>query len=63
MEIQDDWNVDVPEEAMADLSRYAQEHGLSIEEALLRLAGTQLDMRSLGRRLGAEGLSKPPTNR
>jgi hypothetical protein len=33
-----------------------------MEEAILRLASTSLDMRILGRRLGVEALNKPPTN-
>lgn len=63
MEIQDNWEIEVPESALADFEAYAQQHGLSMEEAILRLASTSLDMRLLGRRLGAEALSRPPTDR
>lgn len=62
MELQDNWDVDVPDTAIAELQLYAQQHGLSMEEAILRLASTSLDMRILGRRLGVETLSEPPTN-
>ena len=62
MEIQDNWEIEVPESALAEFQAYAQQHGLSMEEAILRLASTSLDMRILGRRLGVEMLSEPPTN-
>jgi hypothetical protein len=63
VEIQDDWGVDVPDTAIAELLLYAKQHGLSPEDALVRLAATSLDMRQLGRRLGADALSKPPASR
>lgn len=43
-----------------ELEAYAHEHGLSLEDALMRLALGQLDMRALGRRLGLADFSQPP---
>lgn len=62
MEIQDNWEIEVPESVLAEFEAYAKQHGLSMEEAILRLASTSLDMRVLGRRLSVEALSEPPTN-
>lgn len=41
-----------------ELEAYAKEHGLSLDDALLRLASAALDMRNLGRSLGVIGLSR-----
>ncbi len=43
-----------------ELEAYAQEHGLSLDDAILRLASATLDMRVLGRGLGLEGFDRAP---
>lgn len=43
-----------------ELEAYAQEHGLSLDDALLRLASAALDMRGLGRSLGLKDFGRAP---
>ena len=53
-------DAELPEPYYRELQAYAQEHGLSLEEAIVHLAHGQLQMRALGRRLGVEGFDRAP---
>lgn len=50
----------LPEDLARELSAYAAEHGLSIDDAIVRLAAAQLDMVRLERSLGVEGFARAP---
>lgn len=50
----------LPEDLARELCTYATEHGLSIDDAIVRLAAAQLDMVRLGRSLGIEEFSRVP---
>lgn len=43
-----------------ELEAYAKEHGLPLDEAIVRLAHGQLQMRTLGRRLGLKDFDRAP---
>ncbi len=50
----------LPEDLARELCTYAAEHGLSIDDAIVRLAAAQLDLVRLGRDLGIEGFARAP---
>lgn len=53
-------DVELPEPYYRELEAYAKESGLSLEEAIVRLAHGQLQMRALGRRLGMKDFDRAP---
>ncbi len=44
---------DLPEDLHRKFSEYAREQGISLNEAIVRLAAATLEMRELGERVGA----------
>ncbi|MCX7509444.1 hypothetical protein [Delftia tsuruhatensis] len=54
------FDAELPEPHFRELQAYAQEHGLSLDDALLRLASAALDMRTLGRSLGLKDFGRAP---
>lgn len=53
-------DAELPETHYRELQAYAQEHGLSLNDAILRLALASLDMRALGRSLGLKEFHRAP---
>jgi hypothetical protein len=53
-------DAELSEPQYRELEAYAREHGLSLDDAILRLASTTLDMRVLGRSLGLKEFDRAP---
>ncbi|GAA6121478.1 hypothetical protein [Acidovorax sp. FG27] len=51
---------ELPENDYRALIDYAEQEGLSLDEAVLRLAAESLAMRQLGRRLGVQNFERAP---
>jgi len=51
---------ELPHHQHQALKDYAQQHGLSFDEAVMRLAAENLAMRQLGRRLGLKNFERAP---
>lgn len=51
---------ELPTDQHAALLAYAKEQGLSLDEAVMRLATEMLEMRQLGRRLGVQSFERTP---
>ncbi len=51
---------ELPEHQYRALQEYAEDNGLSLDQAILRLASESLAMRQLGNRLGVQNFERAP---